>query len=81
MRRLVGVSSKTKKAIMGLMAVPIALTSIHMAAAARTASLRRQQQNLEQLTAGAQPAALPSLPAATRARLGWPQGGPVARTL
>jgi len=62
MRRLVGVSSKTQKAIMGLMAVPIALTSIHMAAAARTASLQRQQEKLEQLTASPPPATLPSLP-------------------
>lgn len=48
MRRLVGISSKTKKSIMALIALVISLTSIHMAAAARTASLRRQQERLEQ---------------------------------
>jgi len=48
MRRLVGISSKTKKAAMALIAVVICLTSIHMAAAARIASLRRQQEALEQ---------------------------------
>lgn len=47
MRRLVGVSSKTRKAMMALMAIAIVLTSIHMAAAARIASLRRQQEQIE----------------------------------
>lgn len=37
MRRLVGISSKAKKSIMALMALAIALTSIHVAAAARIA--------------------------------------------
>src|SRR6478609_11319858 len=37
MRRLVGISSKTKKSIMALMALAISLTSIHMAATARSA--------------------------------------------
>ena len=49
MRRLVGIPSKMKKAAMALIAVVICLTSIHMAAAARIASLRRQQEQLEQL--------------------------------
>ena len=48
MRRLVGISSKTRKPLMGLMALGLSLTSIHMAAAARMASLRRQQEQLEQ---------------------------------
>jgi lipoprotein-anchoring transpeptidase ErfK/SrfK len=47
MRRLVGISSKSKKAFMALVALVISFTSIHMAAAARTASLRRQQEQLE----------------------------------
>ena len=47
MRRLVGISSKTKVAAMAFIAVAICLTSIHMAASARIASLRRQQQQLE----------------------------------
>jgi len=37
MRRLIGISSKTKKSIMALMALAIFLTSIHMAATARSA--------------------------------------------
>jgi lipoprotein-anchoring transpeptidase ErfK/SrfK len=48
MRRLVGISSKSKKTVLALVAVVITFTSIHMAAAARTASLRRQQEQLEQ---------------------------------
>lgn len=51
MRRLVGISSKSKRAAMALIAVVICLTSIHMAAAARIASLRRQQEQLEQTAA------------------------------
>jgi lipoprotein-anchoring transpeptidase ErfK/SrfK len=47
MRRLVGISSKAKKSIMALMALAIALTSIHVAAAARTATLKREQEQLE----------------------------------
>jgi lipoprotein-anchoring transpeptidase ErfK/SrfK len=47
MRRLVGISSKTQKAFIAVVAPVICLTSIHMAAAARIASLRRQQEQLE----------------------------------
>jgi lipoprotein-anchoring transpeptidase ErfK/SrfK len=69
MRRLVGISSKTKNAVMALMALAICLTSIHMAAAARIASLRLQQERLEQTAAGNQPStlspALSSIPAPT----------------
>jgi lipoprotein-anchoring transpeptidase ErfK/SrfK len=61
MRRLVGISGKRQKALLAMMALIISLTSIHMAAAARTASLRRQQDKLEQLTAGAQPVSALSL--------------------
>jgi lipoprotein-anchoring transpeptidase ErfK/SrfK len=55
MRRLVAISGKTSKTIMALLAISILLSSIHMAAAARVASLRRQQDRLEQGTT--QPAA------------------------
>jgi lipoprotein-anchoring transpeptidase ErfK/SrfK len=55
MRRLVGISGKAQKTVIGAMALTISLTSIHLAAAARTASLRRQQDKLEQLASGAQP--------------------------
>ena len=48
MRRLVGISSKANKSVMALVAIVIALTSLHVAAAARIASLRRQQDQLEQ---------------------------------
>jgi lipoprotein-anchoring transpeptidase ErfK/SrfK len=58
MRRLVGISSKTKKAVMAAIAMAICLASIHMAAAARTASLRLQQEQLEQAAAGSLPSAL-----------------------
>src|SRR5262245_15648099 len=44
MRRLVGISSKAKKSIMALMALAISLASIHMAAAARSATLKREQE-------------------------------------
>ena len=47
MRRLVGISSRNKRAAMAGIAIAICLTSIHLAAAARTASLRRQQEQLE----------------------------------
>jgi lipoprotein-anchoring transpeptidase ErfK/SrfK len=52
MRRLVGISSKNKKALMALVALVISFTSIHMAAAAWTASLRRQQEQLETAISG-----------------------------
>ena len=70
MRRLVGIPSKTKKAAMALIAVAICLTSIHVAAAARIASLRRQQEQLEHSAAGIQQTAaspfLSSIPAAAQ---------------
>jgi lipoprotein-anchoring transpeptidase ErfK/SrfK len=47
MRRLVGISSTTRKAGLVLLAFALFCTSIHMAAAARTASLRREQEKLE----------------------------------
>src|SRR5258707_14965564 len=47
MRRLVAISNKTLKLIMALVALTIALTSIHLAATARNASLRREQERLE----------------------------------
>jgi lipoprotein-anchoring transpeptidase ErfK/SrfK len=48
MRRLVGISSKTQKTLLAFVAIIIALTSIHVAAAARIASLQREQQWQEQ---------------------------------
>ena len=69
MRRLVGISSKSKRVAMALIAVVICLTSIHMAAAARIASLRRQQEQLEQTAAislQSRPSpSLPTIPALT----------------
>jgi len=69
MRRLVGISSKTRKAAMALIAVAICLTSIHMGAAARIASLRRQQEQLESSALGTRQAAssqsLSSIPGPT----------------
>jgi lipoprotein-anchoring transpeptidase ErfK/SrfK len=47
MRRLVAISNKTSRLIMALVALTIALTSIHLAATARNASLRREQERLE----------------------------------
>lgn len=47
MRRLVAISNKTTRAIMVLVALSIFLTSIHMAAAARIASLQREEEQLE----------------------------------
>src|SRR5262249_47857711 len=47
MRRLVAISGKSTKAIMVLVALSISLTSIHMVAAARTASLQREQEQIE----------------------------------
>jgi len=69
MRRLVGISSKTKKSIMALMAFAIRLTSIHMAATARIAktAFSTQQSALSQgtstqtdLLAGEQPGSAPA---------------------
>lgn len=57
MRRLVAISGRTSKIVMALAALPIALTSIHVAASARSAALRRQQEQLEQ-TASAQESAI-----------------------
>jgi lipoprotein-anchoring transpeptidase ErfK/SrfK len=44
MRRLVVISNKKSKAIAALVAVVLSLTSIHLAAAARIATLKRQQE-------------------------------------
>ncbi|HZD95243.1 MAG TPA: L,D-transpeptidase, partial [Candidatus Sulfotelmatobacter sp.] len=65
MRRLVGISGKTKKAFMALMALIISLTSLHMAAAARIASLRLQQDKFEQSATSNQPTAQNSLSSPT----------------
>jgi len=56
MRRLVGISNsnKSRKILLATLALVILLSSIHMAAAARIASLRRQQDKLEPLAAGSQ---------------------------
>jgi lipoprotein-anchoring transpeptidase ErfK/SrfK len=64
MRRLVGISSKTKKAIMAVMALALSPTSIHMAAAARIASLRRQQEQIEKTALKIQPSAMSVQPSA-----------------
>jgi lipoprotein-anchoring transpeptidase ErfK/SrfK len=55
MRRLVVISNKKSKAIAAAVATALALTSIHLAATARTATLKRQ---LEQLAVSNQPSAL-----------------------
>ncbi|HEY7403210.1 MAG TPA: L,D-transpeptidase family protein [Candidatus Angelobacter sp.] len=47
MRRLVAISNRTTKLAMALAAIPIALTSLHLAASARIASLRRQQEAVD----------------------------------
>src|SRR5690348_3553387 len=57
MRRLVAISGRTSKIMMALAALPIALTSIHVAASARSAALRRQQEQLEK-AASAQESAI-----------------------
>ncbi|MGC2697581.1 MAG: L,D-transpeptidase [Candidatus Angelobacter sp.] len=57
MRRLVAISGRPSKAIMAIAASTIALTSIHLAAAARTASLQREQQRLELAAVTARPPA------------------------
>ncbi len=57
MRRLVAISGRTSKIMMAIAALPIALTSIHVAASARSASLRRQQEQLEK-AASAQESAI-----------------------
>jgi lipoprotein-anchoring transpeptidase ErfK/SrfK len=46
MRRLVAISSKSSKIAMALAALAITFTSLHVAASARIASLRRQQETL-----------------------------------
>src|SRR5215475_8856031 len=51
MRRLVAISNKTQKLMMALVAVTVTLTSLHMAAAARIESLRREQEALSNQTA------------------------------
>ncbi|HEX4602511.1 MAG TPA: L,D-transpeptidase [Candidatus Angelobacter sp.] len=47
MRRLVAISNKISQAGMAVVAVALALTSMHLAASARIASLRRQQDQME----------------------------------
>jgi lipoprotein-anchoring transpeptidase ErfK/SrfK len=46
MRRLVAISSKTSKLTMALAALTLTFTSLHLAASARMASLRREQEAL-----------------------------------
>ncbi|HMC31498.1 MAG TPA: L,D-transpeptidase [Candidatus Angelobacter sp.] len=58
MRRLVGISSKTRKSLMAVMALAISLTSIHVAAVARIASLRRPQERLELAAVSTPPSAI-----------------------
>ena len=58
MRRLVGISSITKKSIMALMALAIFLTSIHLAATARITTLKREQEQLEKTAFSTQQSAL-----------------------
>jgi len=65
MRRLVGISSKTQKATMALIATVICLTSLHMAAAARIAALQREQEKLENATAGTQQPAISQPPSSS----------------
>lgn len=65
MRRLVAISNKTQKLMMALAAVTVTLTSLHMAAAARIESLRREQEAL-----GTQPSALPAAQIAEKEEVG-----------
>lgn len=58
MRRLVAISNKKSKAIAASVAVALTLTSLHMAATARTATLKRQQERLEQEAVSTQQSAL-----------------------
>jgi hypothetical protein len=54
MRRLVVISSRKSKLIAASVGAVLSLTSIHLAATARIATLRRDQEQLEK-TFGAQP--------------------------
>src|ERR1700704_2291375 len=58
MRRLVVISSKKSKLIMASVGAVLSLTSIHLAATARIATLRREQEKLEQTAVIARPSAL-----------------------
>lgn len=58
MRRLVAISSKTSKVMMALAALAITFTSLHLAASARMASLRRQQEALEKSVVSNAPSSL-----------------------
>jgi len=58
MRRLVAISNKTLKLTIALVALTIALTSIHLAAAARNASLRREQERLDETAVSTQQSAI-----------------------
>jgi lipoprotein-anchoring transpeptidase ErfK/SrfK len=58
MRRRVVISNKKSKAIAVLVAVALSLTSIHLAATARIATLKRQQEQLEKTTLSNQPSTL-----------------------
>jgi lipoprotein-anchoring transpeptidase ErfK/SrfK len=58
MRRLVVISNKKSKAIAALVIGVFGLTSIHLAAAARVASLKKQQEQLEQKVFSTKPAGL-----------------------
>ena len=58
MRRRVVISNKKSKAIAVLAAAALSLTSIHLAATARIATLKRQQEQLEKTALSNQPSAL-----------------------
>lgn len=74
MRRLVAISNKTSKLMMALAAVTVTLTSLHMAAAARIESLRREQEALDKGAVSAQQSAISqtalNIPATTPKKTG-----------
>jgi lipoprotein-anchoring transpeptidase ErfK/SrfK len=72
MRRLVAISNKKSKALAALVAVVLSLTSIHLAASARMATLKREQERLEQAAISIQKSAF-SRSASTFTPLSLPQ--------
>ena len=64
MRRLVAISNKTSKMVMAIVALTIALTSIHLAASARMELLRRQQEQIEHTLGDQRPSVSQSTPLA-----------------
>src|SRR5580765_7756428 len=64
MRRLVAISNKTSKVAMAIVALTIALTSIHLAASARMELLRRQQDQIEHTLGDQRPSVSQSTPLA-----------------